>query len=77
MITIRKQDGRVEISRLSKGERLQLLLDKNERTPSWLARKLGVSHTIIHKWIQNKVDLKLKWITKINHLLNIDDDFWD
>ena len=66
MITIKKKDGgEVEISRLSRGERLKLLLETNERPVSWLAKKLGVSSTAVHKWISGKVELKLKWITLI------------
>ena len=77
MITISSKDGRHRISRLSKGERLQLLLEKNDRNASWLSRKLGVSHTLVHNWIQNKSDLKLKYITKINSIFQIDEDFWN
>ena len=71
MITISSKGGRHRISRLTKGERLQLLLEKHDRNPSWLSRKLGVSHTLVHKWIQNKADLKLKYILLIVVVGNI------
>ena len=29
----------------------QLLID-NERSPSWLSRKIGISHTMVHNWIK-------------------------
>ena len=76
MIIINKKRGGNTISHLSKGERLQLLLEKHERPVSWLARKLDVSNTLVHKWIQNKLDLKIKWILKINHVFEIDEEFW-
>ena len=74
MIKITTNEPRV--SRLTKGRRLQFLLQKNERSVSWLSRKLGVSNTAIHKWINNKVNINVKWITKINHLFNLDEEYW-
>ena len=30
---------------------VRYLLVANERTPSWLARKIGVSHTLVYSWL--------------------------
>lgn len=75
MITI--NGGKHKVSHLTKGQRLRMLLEKHERPVTWLAKKLGVSNTLVHKWLDNKLDLKLKWIIKINHVFNMDKDYWD
>ena len=31
---------------------LDFFLKQEERNPSWLARKIGCSHTLVHNWLQ-------------------------
>ena len=33
---------------------IKRMLVITERTPAWLSRKLGVSHTIVHSWLGGK-----------------------
>ena len=56
MINIEK-NGTPRVSRLTPGRKLQILLNKNERSVSWLAKKIGVSHTLVHNWIKDKSDI--------------------
>ena len=76
MITINKT-GVQKVSQLSKGTRLKLLLKKNMRSASWLAKMMDVSPTAVHKWMDDKNNLSYKRINQIVHIFNIDEDWFN
>ena len=50
---------------------LKHLLKINERSPSWLSRKIGVSHTLVHYWVKNERNLNEQHLKKIVKVFNI------
>tara|TARA_Y100000004_G_C8866596_1_gene391404 strand:+ start:734 stop:910 length:177 start_codon:yes stop_codon:yes gene_type:complete len=38
-------------------------LEVNERRPIWLARKLGVSHTLVYSWLNRTRNISEKHFT--------------
>ena len=37
---------------------IKYLLETNERTPTWLSRKIGISHTQVFNWLKGNQPIK-------------------
>ena len=45
---------------------LDVILTTEERTPHWLSKKLGCSHTLVYKWLSGKIKISEEYQIKIN-----------
>jgi len=59
------------MSKRKEVEYLKIYLEENERTASWLARKVNVSPTAVHYWLQNKTKPTMKQKIKITSITGI------
>tara|TARA_R100000152_G_scaffold18399_1_gene10189 strand:+ start:5412 stop:5579 length:168 start_codon:yes stop_codon:yes gene_type:complete len=41
------------------------LLIKNERSPMWLSRKIGVSHSLVYYWIKKERKISKEHFKKV------------
>ena len=47
---------------------LDFFLTQEERNPSWLSKKIGCSHTLVHNWLSGKSEPSDLYLSKLNSL---------
>ena len=50
---------------------LDTILTTEDRTPHWLSKKIGCSHTLVYKWLNGKIKISANYQLKINKLFGL------